>query len=288
MGGIFFILISISKLHRLYSVPMKWLMFLMLPALCFAFFGDHKSLEHFRYQITVTDPTTSTVTAQSFATIPSLVMALNHRELEGNKIELFYDWQKPYFSAWVSELAAKSYRVSFWGGLARIPGMSDEAHALIACHELGHVAGGTPKIKLETFLWSSSEGQSDYFATGICLKRYFAFLFDAGKLETPATSRRGFTLCRTRYTEEKDFQICLVSIKGIESFAQALVHLDPEKKKISLSTPSSKRVRETLFNSYPDSQCRMDTLLQGALCPRDKFPCSQGTGARPQCWFAGL
>ena len=51
------------------------------------------------------------------------------------------------------------------------------------------------------------------------------------------------------------------------------------------------------FLGYPDDQCRLDTLLAGALCPSKpinsdmsytsylKGSCLNRAGGRPKCWF---
>lgn len=228
--------------------------------------------DSYRYQILVTDQTSSTVTAQSFVTIPQKVVSHFSKELEQHnfKVTITSDWVKPFFTAWANKTGDQEYSVNFWGGLARIPGMSDEGFALTACHELGHILGGTPKIKIKEFLWSSSEGQSDYFATRYCLKRYF----DSRPLNIPDVSGTSYTICRTTFSESSDFNTCLQSMKGIESFSHLLSHLSQYELHPSVETPSRNEVQETVYDSYPDAQCRIDTLVMGAL-----------NKPRPLCWF---
>lgn len=251
---------------------MKALFFLLISFQVYA----HDWPATYRYQVLVSDKTTSTVTKESFEFIPHLIV-----NLMNPSVRVKTDWEKPYFTAWAALEEDKSFQVSFWGGLARIPGMSDEGHALVACHELGHIMGGTPKIKIKEFLWSSAEGQSDYFATGVCLKKYFAMKNRMEKFKEPSVSPTGWTLCRTTYDSLSDFQICLQVQKGIESFAKLLTHLTWYENTYSIETPSPVAVKETLFDSYPEPQCRIDTLLQGSLCPLEQYPCSN----RPACWF---
>lgn len=228
--------------------------------------------DHFRYQILTTDKTTSTVTMGSFISIPHIIAGLAKDEVEDLKV--ITDWEKPYFTAWANFVDGV-YSINFWGGLARIPGMNDEGHALIACHELGHILGGSPKIKIKEFLWSSSEGQSDFYATNTCLKKYFRYLNGLRRLSVPAElSETAFTLCRTTHADDLDFLICAHSMKGIEGFSSALMHLSQYEENLSIATSDRSVVRETLSDSYPSSQCRIDTLVQGAL-----------NGKRPLCWF---
>ena len=238
----------------------------------------HDYPDTYRYQILVTDKTTSTVTQNSFLTIPNIVHAIHIQDLQKIKAKVVVttDWVKPYFTAWANREKENEYTLNFWGGFARIPGMNDEAFAITACHELGHVVGGTPRIKIKEFLWSSSEGQSDYYATSVCMKNYFKFVNRTKKLTIPKElSETAFTLCRTAYSNDLDFLICLNTNKGIEGFASMLEHLSQYKEELSIETPTKKQVKVTTFDSYPDTQCRIDTLFQGSLGQ-----------PRPACWFA--
>lgn len=246
----------------------------------------HEMPEHSRYQILVTDPTTSTVTSKSFQIIPQLIYSMNYKAFLDNdqKVSLKLMWETPYFSAWVSEDAPQAYSINFWGGIARIPGMNDNGLALIACHEVGHLLGGEPRSKIPAFLWATSEGQADYYATSICLKNYYEMLEAAGKLEEPTVDNVLYTRCRTNFNETKDFLVCLNIMNGIEGFAKVLDHLDPEKRKISFTKKSSK-VKSTIINSYPAPQCRVETLIAGNFCAKDNYPCLDKKNARPQCWF---
>lgn len=153
--------------------------------------------------------------------------------------------------------------------------MNDEAFAITACHELGHVLGGTPRIKIKEFLWSSAEGQSDYYATSVCMKNYFKHINKTKKLTIPKElSETAFTLCRTSYSNELDYLVCLNTGKGIEAFAKMYEHLTQYKEQFSIETPSKKQVQATMFDSYPETQCRIDTLFQGSL-----------GNLRPSCWY---
>lgn len=243
----------------------------------------------YRYQILTTDKTSSTVTRNSFLSIPSLILLTHQSHIQKEKVNVIIntDWEKPYFTAWAHHEGGNKFSLNFWGGLARIPGMNDEGFALTACHELGHVIGGTPKIKIKEFLWSSAEGQSDYFASGVCLKNYFTLLHKMNKLTTPDDiPGTSYTLCRTTYSNETDFLICLNISKAIEGFKNMLQHLQWYEETYDIETPSRRVVASTMYDSYPDPQCRIDTLFQGSLCPLNEFPCTgKRLGARPQCWF---
>ena len=194
------------------------------------------------------------------------------------------DWETPYFSAWVTDDAPGKYTISIWGGLTRIPGMNDNGLAMVMCHEVGHLLGGEPRSKLPAFLWASSEGQSDYYASAVCLKRYYSLLEKLGKLTEPHVEKTLYTRCLKNYPQTRDFLICLNIMDGINAFSKMLEHLSPEAKKTSFHHRSP-RVQNTNFNSYPDSQCRIETLIAGSLCAIKDYPCQKGATARPHCWY---
>lgn len=262
-------------------------MWLLIGCLYSSFIMANETPEHFRYQVLVTDPTTSSVTEESFHKIPRTVFNMNYQSFLANKQKVILNlmWETPYFSAWVKEEAPQSYSINFWGGITRIPGMNDNGLALIACHEVGHLLGGEPRSKIPAFIWASSEGQADYYATAICLKNYYELLFATGKLEEPQEIDNVlYTRCRTKYVQEKDFLICLNIMDGIKGFSAVLYHLDPDKKEISF-TQKGPKASATNYNSYPMAQCRVETLVAGNFCAKDKYPCLKADSARPQCWF---
>ncbi len=247
--------------------------------------------DYYRYQILINDPTTSSVTYQSFTTIPRIILGLHSKTLSDQKIDAFVmtDWEKPFFSAWAFEEKDKRFSLNFWGGLARIPGMNDEAFALVACHELAHLVGGDPRMKLSQFKSMSSEGQSDFYASAICMKNYLRFKHRQNKLNIPQDiSGQGYTLCRTNFDEEEDFLICLHTQKAILAFMDLLQHQSSASLDLDLVTPDPSQVRVTLHDSYPSPQCRIDTLLMGSLCSIKDYPCDSSSRARPGCWFSEI
>lgn len=258
----------------------------LLTLLCYSLSFAHELPPHARYQILTTDPTSSTVTQKSFNSIPHIIYSQHYLDLKKNQLEVTIntDWETPYFSAWVKDEAPKKFSINFWGGIVRIPGMNDNGLALIACHEMGHLLGGEPRSKLPAFLWATSEGQSDYYASSICLKRYFERQFDLGRLDEPQVQKSLYTRCRTKYPETKNFLICLNIMNGIEAFTKILTHLDSQKREINFSKKSP-AAKFTNVNSYPEPQCRTEILIAGNFCSPENYPCLTLDSARPQCWF---
>lgn len=249
---------------------MNFLPLLVLTFLSFLAIGGSYP-DAYRYQILPTDPTTSTVTENGFTQVPSKVLRSYEKKLKELRIAVVVraDWERPFFTAWSNKDGDSLYSLNFWGGLARIPGMNEEGHALIACHELGHILGGPPKMRIPQFTWASSEGQADFFSSKECLRKYF---FQKKAIaDVPGAP---YTLCRTRFSKEQDFRVCLLTMKGIEAFGRVLSHLSQYEQHPAIETPTDSVAGATLFDSYPDPQCRLDTLVRGAL-----------DLARPLCWF---
>ena len=229
----------------------------------------------FDYMIEVGDETTSTVTEESFNRYFFDIFFQNSSEMQKFPLPVVPapDWVKPYFTAYTAEIDGVM-QMGFWGGMARIPGMNDEGVAFITCHEVGHVLGGLPRFKLENFNKLSSEGQADFYATSVCLKNYFSkdssTLDELEKVQTPEALK----ICSDRFKEKLDRAVCLRTLKSAEAFAQVLNHMQKEGGLPVLGSKDQTEVAETLFDQYPSHQCRLDTMVAGALGLE-----------RPKCWF---
>lgn len=230
----------------------------------------------------------SLVTEQSFYTVASRVYSLYASEAQKFNRKLIIktlDWKTPYFSAWAAKESEgdEVYSINFWGGLARLPHMTDAAFALTACHEVGHILGGKPYINISSLAHMTSEGQSDFFASALCLKKYdqiFKLPIET-EVDPYLTSR-----CYEKFNESAELETCLkVGVAGI-SLARALAFLS-NYSELDVAAPSKEEVSETLFNSYPSVQCRLDTFISGALSRFDESNPLESPDAhlRPKCWF---
>jgi len=181
------------------------------------------------------------------------------------------DWNTSYFSAWANRETDGSFSINFWGGLARLPFMNDAAFTLTACHEIGHILGGKPMVKIPSLSHMSSEGQSDYFASTECMKKYdLKFGIEEAQNVDPFIT----SLCYDKFSDEKEFETCLkIAAAGI-SLSRNLSLLSGVDE-AHADTPSHDIVKATIFDSYPSVQCRLDTFIAGALSEK-----------RPACWYA--
>jgi hypothetical protein len=212
-------------------------------------------------------------------------------------------WTDPTVNAFADRSGTK-FQVHMFGGLARHPEATEDAFAMVICHELGHHLAGFPKVKsLWGSQWASNEGQSDYFASTKCLRKYFRAKGDSAavvsRLVVPPTVQKK---CFESFGQSAaDQAMCVRSSlaglalgKLLNSLAQA-----PKPPTPAFETPSKVVAAKTL-DAHPPAQCRVDTYFAGSYCKESDSvdfdnkkevvgACGQGTkfasGARPVCWF---
>ncbi len=202
---------------------------------------------------------------------------------------------------WTSEQvnaqASSDGELTFFGGLARYPGITKDAFALVNCHEIGHLIGGAPKFKGSKL---SAEAQADYFATLKCLRRLFAHDNNAAIVARARVPAKLAALCKSAHPAREDNAICvrsgLAALSVGTLFANELVSLGA----VSIDKTDPLKVTQTLHDYPATNQCRLDTMIQGALCEvthqesvsqRDevKGTCHPSlghkVGTRPACWY---
>jgi hypothetical protein len=191
-----------------------------------------------------------------------------------------------------------TYKVNMYGGLARHELVTDDAFAMVVCHELGHHLAGAPKVGGILMKWASNEGQSDYFASLKCFRRSFESDDNEAiiaQMKVPALVSKK---CNDNYSDANDAALCVrISLAG-KSLARLLGSLRGTAK-LEFNTPDANIVNTTI-NTHPAAQCRLDTYFQGSLCDRrisddvsSKDPkagtCNRDQGytdgVRPLCWF---
>ncbi|MFN8791679.1 MAG: hypothetical protein ACK5Y2_09535 [Bdellovibrionales bacterium] len=217
------------------------------------------------------------------------------------------------FEIRVTDDAHESASAGFEGTLAYVevpkrvlenPRLGADAFAIILCHEIGHLYGGSPRksqsfegtlpVAKDGFTFSTSEGQSDYFATAVCFRRLAldqpALVSLQSAPEVPAVVQ---AQCRSSWpTSAKSRRFCERAAVASFQFLR-LSFAFP----ISFETPDLSVAPRLVRDSYPSRQCRLDTLFRGALCP-DEMPlkldfwnsnfndCRTHTYAqRPACWY---
>jgi hypothetical protein len=218
-------------------------------------------------------------------------------ESKGYAVEYLLYWDVSESNAMTSESKDQKKKwFLFSGGLLRARYMTKDGFLFAACHEIGHHLGGFPKEK--ELLWSSTEGQADYFANLKCMKELLRGdpkNAKAFELKLPGNIVRR---CKKIYPDEESVNICLRSTKAAE-----------DAYKFLQAKESGKDADESLFNRfmlpvsetimrYPEITCRAETAYRGAICDQQgelsdtdetAGVCHKKNGdrlgMRPACWF---
>lgn len=215
----------------------------------------------------------------------------------GGKLSVARLWTDATANANATRMGS-NWKINMYGGLARHPSITMDGFYLVLCHELGHHIGGSPKIVNFLSRWASNEGQSDYFSTLKCLRNVFLNDNNAKVVKSLKIPAFLSDACVKAHPNKEDQMICQrsgmagVSVAGF--FASVRNQKEPQ-----FDTPDMKIVTKT-NDSHPDTQCRLDTYFQGALCEKlfsedvSQADEVQGTchsstgqkiGLRPLCWF---
>ena len=219
------------------------------------------------------------------------------------KLKVVRKWTDGTVNAYAKQLG-KTWEVHMFGGLARHKATTSDGFMAVVCHEIGHhIAGAPKKSSWYGVSWAANEGQSDYFATSKCLKKFFEKdieetikRYNEAKASEALVAKKACQLAHQ--SNEAEAAICYRGAMAGKSLATLLGSLGGNSK-VKFGTPDKKVVSKTNHN-HPNAQCRMDTYFQGALCDKDHmiFPsatdAAQGycvrkdsykVGIRPLCWF---
>jgi len=201
-------------------------------------------------------------------------------------------------------------------------GLSADVGAFILCHELGHALGGFPfkdssraqatgMVSGQYGTVVSAEGNADYFAAKECLPRLWANQRPLNETFAQTASDYARARCDEVWQGVDERNLCYRTLAMAEPFASWSGGKDSSSS-FHLDTPDP-LVVSAISVAHPHLQCRVDTILQGALC-RVKFrgteipglippydalinnppaseaaaapnSCVEGLGARPACWF---
>jgi hypothetical protein len=212
------------------------------------------------------DQSKSGITVLETVLLMSEVETLLRDEVIGASSGFQWDfhWDKPWLGAGSILTDDEVFKVMLWGGLVRAEKMTVPALEAILCHEFGHLLGGTPRqifpslSEPEVEHWSSTEGQSDWWAATVCLPRLYR--------------ARGLTPGEIRDRIVK---------AGLEFTVFAQFHFEKNSPLPDLQVSALETPEHTLTLAYPSLQCRLDTFRIGA-----ESAIGMETLKRPRCWFA--
>ncbi|MDD3412534.1 MAG: M48 family metalloprotease [Lachnospiraceae bacterium] len=220
------------------------------------------------------------------------------------QLQIERNWEDETVNAYAMQ-SGKTWKVAMFGGLARHETITEDGFRAVVCHEVGHHIGGAVR---KGFSWASNEGQADYFATSKCLKKFFeaedekekTIKFYRTKIAEGDLNRQfAKKRCNETHSNLLESASCFRGAMAGQSLAELFRALGQSSKDLKFESPDPKKVTRTNHN-HPDSQCRMDTYFQGALCIADKdmFPsntdvtvsyCTEKEGytigVRPHCWY---
>ena len=170
------------------------------------------------------------------------------------------------------------HSITIMGGLLKIKGVTQDTAALILCHELGHGIGGPPLKNQNAFTdyETSTEAQADYFSTFICAPKIWSHLHPE-KIITSSADRgrcsKSFPFSDANFVTANDCRRSFEALKGFVEY-QARVIPNFATSSFEASDPSIALTLINDYDYYPSPQCRLDTLMNGAL-QKD----------RPTCWL---
>ncbi|MFL5785091.1 MAG: hypothetical protein ACJ76H_10800 [Bacteriovoracaceae bacterium] len=218
----------------------------------------------------------------------------------GGRLNVMRLWDSEVVNAGtIRENGGKTWTINLYGGFARHPYITQDGFMLVVCHEIGHHIGGAPKkIYGSGAIWSSTEGQSDYFATLKCLRKVFAIDDNIEIIKDADVPMLVRTECETSFKREWEQALCIrTSLAGL---SVAKVNADGRQ----LPSPEFEAIDptevETTNNNHPVPQCRLNTYYEGSICPVPStrtvsqifdapgtcHPKTKFTrGLRPACWY---
>ncbi len=220
----------------------------------------------------------------------------------GRKFEIDRRWSDATVNAYAEQKTPGVDRIVMFGGLARHPETTEDAMALVACHELGHHLGGAPRKSSSitgALSWASNEGQADYWGTMKCLRRYFEGEDNTLAIKNLKIPDEVQKSCQIIYKNADELAICQRAAMAGLALGKLLNAVVNGKRAVNFNTPDGSVVTKT-YDEHPQAQCRLDTFFQASLCDHGFAESVSSTdantgvcslhngdrkGNRPLCWF---
>lgn len=206
---------------------------------------------------------------------------------KGAKLSVNRKWEDATVNASAQQMWG-TWHINMYGGLARHAAVTEEGFALVACHEMGHHLGGFPKKS-----WATNEGGSDYYATLKCMRMVYGDAQPLGPVDAFADAA-----CKAQFGAA-GLNACRNGARGGQSVAFLFQALRNSPTPPKFDTPNA-TVVDRMLDAHPETQCRLDTYFNGALCTAALGTEVSGTdpnagactrkngdqgGLRPRCWY---
>lgn len=202
-------------------------------------------------------------------------LVYNHLNSKIRLIEVFDGFGGAFkVDSALKPVGESSFVVTLTGAVPQSAPMNMDGYAIVACHELGHILGGTPKQTSALAQWSSVEGQADYYATNQCMWHYVKNLQSSDVIHD--FDKESVARCDEVFGDDINKMLgCLRITSGILAMVDYFNQTISKDNNISLTSHDETKVTKTL-QKYPSPQCRVDTWLAGLY-----------NQPRPRCWFNG-
>ncbi len=197
------------------------------------------------------------------------------------KLKIFFMPQEEYVfgSKGVWGQAHSTGEIFLAGGVLTNQFFTEETFLALACHEVGHLYGGLP--------WDTShlsyEGQADYYAANICMKKYY-LNYPQELAKKTYLHEHYFKTCQKQYTSKQEIRICVKTMQAGLNLAIASALAINE---ILLPGPAIDEHYQTdhTLVGRDSPQCIADTFEAGAICSLTTEKSPQSCSNKPKCWF---
>lgn len=251
--------------------------------------------------ISTSEKFVSDITEEKFNEILDRVNTIYNPIIEAKEkvFEIARNWEDGTVNAYAQQIG-NTWKISMFGGLARHETITEDAFALVACHELGHHLGGVPKkASWWGISWASNEGQADYFGNLKCLRKFMEEDDNITIVAEMEVDEYAKEQCEANFANENDIAMCMRGAMAGKSLGELFRALRRQTAEINFNTPDPRVVPRT-NDSHPAPQCRLDTYFAGSICDKDYYEdvsdedanvgvCSRAdgreTGIRPLCWY---
>ncbi len=173
------------------------------------------------------------------------------------KLRVDFDWNDMRSEAHAGK-NGDDWFIYVAGGVARSSKMNLDGLAFVVCHELGHQFGGYPFVNLPPGnIWNTVEGQTDYYAAFVCARSIWKSDINENRKVVASIDPIAKQKCDQSWKTSNDRYLCyrittagkvmLENVASEYNFPYPNYSSTEEKKEMTL-------------------QCRLDSVLQGALC----------------------